>query len=270
MTQPKCSIVTSHHKPINFISVFTDDTFLLQFMRTKKFRVDKATELFENYMLLKHSVPKWCDFNDETISRLWSMYENGVAYPLMERDDEGRRILFIQARKLDPKIFSLADAVHLMTWIAKVILEEEETQISGIVTIVDLSDISFGHLRLLSVSDVIDFVSVIKNGCVGRQKGMYLVSLPSFASFFLEVAKKATNEKLRKRIHLVDDMDAMKNIIGASRLPLELGGDVSEAEMMRNFRKLADQREDIVKSIQQGVDWDRVALDGENSSCSIM
>lgn len=87
----------------------------------------------------------------------------------------------------------------------------------------------------------------------------------------LEVAKKATNEKLRKRIHLVDDMEALKNIIGASSmLPLELGGAVSEAEQMRNFRKLADQREDIVKSIQQGVDWDRVALDGENSSCSIM
>jgi len=147
---------------------------------------------------------------------------------------------------------------------------EEETQISGIVTIVDLSDISFGHLRLLSVTDVIDFVSVIKNGCVGRQKGMYLVSLPSFASFFLEVAKKATSEKLRKRIHLVNDMEALKDIIGASKLPLEQGGAVSEAEMMRNFRKLADQREDIVKSIQQGVDWDRVALDGENSSCSIM
>lgn len=227
-------------------------------------------ELFENYMLLKHTVPKWCDFTDAVLTRLWSLYETGLAYPLAKRDSEGRRIIFVQTRKMDPKMHTMADAIHLMTWIAKIILEEEETQIAGIVTIVDQSDITFSHLRLLSVTDVINFVSVVKNGCVGRQKGMYLVALPSFANFLLEVAKKATNEKLRKRIHLVENIEALKSVIDPSILPLELGGTMSEAEMMRSFRKLADDRENVVKSIQEGVDWDRVTLDGESSSCSLM
>ena len=251
-------------------NVFLDDKFLLQFLRTKKFRLDKATELFENYILLKHSNPRWYDFNDAAISRLWLLYETGVAYPLMERDEEGRRIIFVQTRKLDPKLFTASDAIQLLTWIAKVILEEEETQISGIVTIIDQSEINFGHLRLLSVTDAIDFVSVVKNGSVGRQKGMYLVSLPSFASFMLQVAKKATNEKLKKRIHVVEDMETMKTLINPSLFPLELGGVVPEAEMMANFRKLANEREDDVRSIQEGVDWDKVAFDGQNSACSIM
>lgn len=221
-------------------------------------------------MLLKHSVPKWYDFTDDVISRLWSLYATGIAYPLMQRDEEGRRIIFVQTRKMDPKLYTLTDAIHLMTWIAKVILEEEETQIAGIVTIIDQSEISFGHLRMVSVSDAIDFVSVVKTGSVGRQKGMYLVSLPSFASFMLEIGKKATNEKLRKRIHVVDDMEAMRSIIDPSILPFELGGVTTEAEMMAHFKKLADEREETVKSIQEGVDWDRVALDGQNSACSLM
>jgi len=255
---------------VYFADCRQDDKFLLQFLRTKKFRVDKATELFENYILLKHSNPRWYDFDDSAISRLWTLFETGVAYPLMERDQEGRRIIFVQARKMDPKLFSASDAIQLLTWIAKVILEEEETQISGIVTIIDQSEITFGHLRLLSVSDAIDFVSVIKAGSVGRQKGMYLVSLPSFASFMLEIAKKATNEKLKIRIHVVEDMAAMKSMIDPSLFPLELGGTVPEAEMMTTFRKIANEREDAIKSIQEGVDWDRVALDGQNSACSIM
>lgn len=226
-------------------------------------------ELFENYMLLKHSVPRWYDFNDDAIERLWMLYETGVAYPLAERDKEGRRIILIQTRKMDPKEFTASDAIHLLTWIARVILEEEETQIAGIVTIIDQSDISFGHLRMLSINDSIDFVSVVKNSTLGRQKGMYLVNLPSFASFMFEVAKKAANEKLRERIHLVDDMEKMKAIVDTSLFPLELGGSVPEADMMKSFKKNADEREAVIRSIQDGVDWDRVALE-DGSSCSVM
>lgn len=226
-------------------------------------------ELFENYMLLKHSVPRWYDFNDDAIERLWTLYETGVAYPLAERDKEGRRIILIQTRKMDPKEFTASDAIHLLTWIARVILEEEETQIAGIITIIDQSDISFGHLRLLSISDSIDFVSVVKNSTLGRQKGMYLVNLPSFASFMFEVAKKAANEKLRERIHLVDDMEKMKAIVDPSLFPLELGGSVPEADMMKSFKKIADEKETVLRSIQDGVDWDRVALE-DGSSCSVM
>lgn len=179
-------------------------------------------------MLLKHSVPKWYDFNDDAFTRLWRLFDTGVAYPLIERDSEGRRIILIQTRKMDPKEFTSADAIHLLTHIARVILEEEETQISGIITIIDQSEITFGHLRLLSVSDAIDFVAVMKHGTIGRQKGMFLVSLPSFASFMLEIAKKATNEKLRQRIHVIDSMETIKGIIDPKLFPLELGGSIPE------------------------------------------
>jgi hypothetical protein len=221
-------------------------------------------------MLLKHNVPRWYDFTDDAISRLWLLYATKAAYPLVERDEQGRRIILIQARLMDPKFFTSADAIRLLTWIARVILEEEETQISGIVTIVDFSEITFSHMRILSVSDAVDFVSVMKSGTVGRQKGMFLVSLPSFASFILEVAKKAANEKLRQRIHVIEDMESMKSIIDPSLFPLELGGTIPEVEMMESFKKLADEREKALRSIEDGIDWDRVALDGENSNCSLM
>lgn len=227
-------------------------------------------DLFESHMLLKHSVPRWYDFNDEAISRLWCLYETGAAFPLKERDKEGRRIILVQTGKLDPKEYTAADAIHLLNWISKTILEEEETQIAGIITIIDQTNISFGHIRLISMSDLFDFANVVKNSTVGRQKGIYLVNTPSFASFIFEVAKKAANDKLRERIHLVENMEDMKMHIDASLLPLELGGTVSESEMMKSFKETAEEKERDLRSIQAGVDWDRVALDGENSNCSMM
>jgi CRAL/TRIO domain len=231
--------------------------------------MEKSKDLFESYMLLKHSVPRWCDFNDETLSRLWVLYETGVVYPLQERDSEGRKIIFVQPRRCDPKLFTFADGVLLITWIAKAILEEEETQIAGLITIIDHSELTFAHVRMASVSDAIDFVSVVKNGVVGRLKGMYHVALPSFASFMLEVGKKTATEKLRKRIHVVDDMESLKAIIDPALLPLEHGGTIPEADMMRTFKKFADTNESTLRSIQDNVDWERVALEGQ-SSCSLM
>jgi hypothetical protein len=122
---------------------------------------------------------------------------------------------------------------------------------------------------MASVGDAIDFVSVVKNGVVGRLKGMYHVALPSFASFMLEVGKKTATEKLKKRIHVVDDMEALKSFIDPALLPLEHGGTIPEAEMMKTFKKFADTHEPIMRSIQDTVDWDRVALEGQNS-CSLM
>lgn len=231
--------------------------------------MEKVFELFETYMLLKHSIPKWCDYNEQAMERMWMLYESGVVYPLLERDSEGRRVILVQPRKLDPKLFTIADAIHLGVWIAKALLEEEETQISGLVTIVDQSEVTFSHIRLFSVGDILDFVTMLKSAAVGRQKGMYLVSLPSFASFMVEIAKKAMSEKLRKRILVLDDMETLKALIPSSMLPFEHGGSVPEIEMMRSFKKLAEERDDDLRAIQEGVDWDRVELEGQ-SSCSLM
>lgn len=251
------------------LSLFLDDKFLLQFLRTKKYRMDKTKDLLEGYLLLKNSVPRWYDFNDDNLTRMWSLYESGVAYPLAQRDSEGRRIILVQAKKFDPKVFNWADAMRLLAWVAKVILEEEETQISGIITILDHADITFSHMRLVGVNDAIDFVTVIKQAVVGRLKGMYMVALPSFASFMLELVKKAATQKLRKRIHVVNDMETMKTLIDPSLFPSELGGSIPESQMMESFKKLANERDEVLRSIQEGVDWDRVALDGE-SSCAMM
>ena len=231
--------------------------------------MDKAKDLFESYMLLKFTIPKWGDYTDIALEKMWQLYKSGVAYPLMERDSEGRRVIFVQPRKLDPKFFTLADAIHLGVWIAKTILEEEETQISGIITVVDQSEVTFGHIRLFSVSDIVDFVTMLKISAVGRQKGIFLVSLPSFASFMLEIARKALSDKLKKRIHLVDQMEDMKLLLPTAILPLEFGGTVSEADMMKSFKKVADERDDVLKSIQDGVDWERVEFENQ-SSCSLM
>lgn len=98
------------------------------------------------------------------------------------------------------------------------LLEEEETQIAGVATIIDHEGITMKHTSLFSVTDIVDFADCLKNA-VGRYKQLFLVNLPTFAVFLLDVARSTLNDKLKKRIVLPKSVDDLKNYIDPSLLP---------------------------------------------------
>lgn len=149
-------------------------------------------------------------------------------------------------------------------------MEEEETQISGFVVIVDCSNVTLSHFSLFPVADVINFVKIIKLSSVGRHKRMLMINLPSFANLMLEVAKKVMSEKLRNRITLLKDMSELENEFDVSILPAENGGLYPQSEMLKNFKELSAQRMEMINKINDGVDWERVAFENDNESCSLM
>lgn len=89
-----------------------DDVFLLQFLRTKKYSMDSAFKSFENYNLAQKKYSKWFDIAEKDFERMMELYRTGYIYPLHERDDVGRKIIFIQIKRLEPGYFTSADAIR--------------------------------------------------------------------------------------------------------------------------------------------------------------
>lgn len=243
----------------------------MQFLRTKKYDFTRAKDLFEKYMLLKFTFPKWFNYSEDERKKFWELFDTGFITPLKNRDEEGRSVIFIQAQKLDPKKFDFADILRLITRVAQIMLEEEETQISGFVVIVDCTNVNFSHYALFPLADVVNFVKIIRMSSVGRHKKMIMVNLPSYATIMLDIAKRVMSEKLRSRILLLKDMAELENEIDTSILPSEVfNGNDSQFSMLESFKLLSNQREEIIKSINDGVDWERVEFENDNESCSIM
>lgn len=115
------------------------------------------------------------------------------------------------------------------------------------------------HTSLFSVSDIVDFADCMKNA-VGRYKQLYLVNLPTFAVFLLDVARSTLSDKLKSRIILPKNMDDVKNFIDIKLLPKEFGGEISEADHMEifneYFRSVRPQLERIKN--EREIDWNRV------------
>lgn len=230
--------------------------------------MENTFESFEKFFLFRKKYERWCNIDDDAINRLWELFDSGYAFPLMERDDEGKRIIFVQTRKFDTGKFTSADAIRLLGLIVMTLMEEEETQIAGISTISDFTGVGFSYFKLFSIRDVKDFADCAKNASVGREKENYLINLPSFAVLLFEIGRKALNEKLRQRLIVTKDMDQLKTFVEPNLLPKEHGGSFTEKEMMQNFKMCFKAHENNINAINDYIiDWEEAEPKG---TCTLM
>lgn len=97
---------------LDFLMPPTDDIFLLQFLRTKKYSMDMAFKSFENYNLAQKRYSKWFEIDESDFLQMTNLYKAGYIFPLRERDEEGRKFIFIQLKRLNPEFFTSADAIR--------------------------------------------------------------------------------------------------------------------------------------------------------------
>ena len=150
-----------------------DDDYLLQFLRTKKYSNAAAFKLLENHLTAKVLYPKWFVYGDSDVLKMRELYKTGYIYPLLERDEEGRRIILVQVRKMDPTIYNSGDIIRLSALVSSTIMEELETQVAGYIGIIDYAEVTMKHISVFSITDIKDYMDCLKNASVGRLKGLY-------------------------------------------------------------------------------------------------
>lgn len=215
--------------------------------------------MFEKFLVSCQTHPRWfknLTFDDE---RMRELYESGYIFPLKKRDQNGCRVVLIQACKLDAKKFTFAEVLKVINLIIFTLLEEPETQIAGVAYIIDHKDISLDYITLFSLIDVRNYLKCIQNAIPCRQKQGTWVNLPSFAVKITDFAKSLISAKLRGRAYFYKDMEKLFEHIDPSILPEEYGGQTPIKEMMEDFRVLVELRKEKLQQIDaQQIDLERV------------
>ncbi|XP_053673152.1 clavesin-1-like [Anopheles nili] len=227
----------------------TDAPFLLRFLRTKKFSIPAATEMLEKYLMIRQVYPNWffkLDINDPELE---AIIDSGYLFPLPERDEQGRRIIFSNSGKFDTSRFTSAQLIKIHSLVLETLMDEEESQISGYVHIMDDSELTIGFLSVWSFADIRNLAHCVQNSLPMRQKENHFVNLPSFANKLSEFILSVLSEKLRNRVHVHRGWDELKTKINPKLLPKEYGGTVPVAECIAQFKKQMKQRRDIVLAL---------------------
>ena len=219
--------------------------------------MNETFQTFERMYLSRKRYPKFFDYTTDDFERMLRLLDLGYCVPMPKSDKEGRRIILIQTKKCDMNIYSTYDAIRLLCYVITVLLEEEETQIAGIVCLFDHAGANINHL--MAPTDVRDFMHFVKHCSACRQKGTFVMNLPSFANFILEIFKSALSEKLKKRFVLIKSKDDLSNFFDLDLLPESHGGKLSDEEILNDFKKLRDEkRPNLLKFLNVKIDWTKI------------
>ncbi|XP_026475304.1 retinaldehyde-binding protein 1-like [Ctenocephalides felis] len=221
----------------------TDDLFLLRFLRVKKFSVPMAQQMLLKYLNLRKTFPHFAlklDFLSPTVQEI---IDAGYIFPSPIKDKHGRRVVFYIASNFDPYKYSNADQarVHFITY--ETLLEDQENQVMGLTHAGDLKGAQAAHVSLWTVSEFARIVKWGEHSIPMRHKQVHVLNMPSAIRYVYEFSKTRISAKIKDRIMIHQDLNAMHEHLDKACLPAEYGGTIPIREMVQLWKKeLTDKR----------------------------
>ncbi|XP_014294337.1 retinaldehyde-binding protein 1 [Halyomorpha halys] len=232
-----------------------DAPFLLRFLRSRKYSIPQAQEMLERYLAIRQLYGEWFRQLDPTDPKMSALIDSGYCFPLIEKDEFGRRVIFTAIGNFKATEFTAADMVRYHAMVIESLLDEEESQVTGYTQIYDENGLSMAHLAMWSLTDIRNIIRCIQNSLPMRHKSSHFLSLPSSANTIFEFFTSLLNEKLKKRIVIHKSIEDLHQHIKKDILPKEYGGTVSISDMTNKFKQ------DLMEKRQKLLDLDKLEID---------
>ncbi|XP_063698147.1 retinaldehyde-binding protein 1-like [Culicoides brevitarsis] len=213
-----------------------DDSFLLRFLRAKKFDVAAAGELFENYLFYNNFYPQWfknISTGDEIVAEI---IDSGWIVPLPKKDKAGRQIIFYRTKRLDPDRVTSADMTKAQELVCRRLLQDDEVQIGGAIFLSDDADLLQDHITMWTLVDFKKFFDFTSKGAPINLVAIYRMNLPGFARSFYEVVGTVMGPMLKDKMKIITDNAHLHSLIDPSLLPSEYGGELDLKQIEEDFK----------------------------------
>ncbi|XP_030766878.1 alpha-tocopherol transfer protein-like [Sitophilus oryzae] len=199
------------------------DEFLLRFLRARKFNSKKAFQMLQRYLLMKLKCPEL--FACPLPSECERTFELQAQYMLPSRDQWGRRVYIMRVDNFDSSKVSIDDIFRTNILALEQVVREPETQIAGLVVILDMAGLSLQHAKFFTPYYAKRMVELVQETFPLRFKGFHVVNEPFYFDAIMTVLKPFLKDKIKKRIYLHgNDITALHAFVSSDILPMEYGG----------------------------------------------
>ncbi|VVC28817.1 Cellular retinaldehyde binding/alpha-tocopherol transport,CRAL/TRIO, N-terminal domain,CRAL-TRIO lipid [Cinara cedri] len=176
-----------------------DDAFLLKFLRARKYNVNKAFKLIQNYYEVKERSPALFDLTGPTKSKV--LLESGTIFMLPYRDQQGREIYVFRLKNISPGI-TIEDVFKMNLMMLEIVSEKHETQLAGMVAIADFTGFEWlKHYQYLSPYYAKKSAEVVQDSFPLRFQGFHFINEPLYLYTIYSIIKPFLKEKIRCRVH---------------------------------------------------------------------
>lgn len=207
------------------LKIQTDDAYLLRFLRASCFDHEDAFTLIHKYFEMKADERNKQLFNNMRPSSIKHVLEAGVTGEYFHRDKLGRRVIVLRPGKWDTSKFSITDIFKTNFMTLFKFVEEEETQIKGVVTLFDMNGVGFGQMTHLSPFFAKRITALLQESFPMRLKAMHFVNEPAVFDYLFAILKqfmsKETIDKIKVHGH---NLEELTEYFDVEHLPQEYGG----------------------------------------------
>lgn len=202
-----------------------DDEFLLVFLRACHFYPQSALKKMKSVAAFRKDYAHLVRGLQLEPLKEKLLYGN-IINVLKNCDQFGRRVMILNVGGIwDPEFVSGEESFQLLYGAHLVALLEPETQIRGVVCILDFDGLSFKQVKVLTPNYLIRLLAFIQDAFPLRLKEVHVIKQPFIFKAVWSLAKPLINEKLRNRIHFHGgDMKSLHKFLEPDYLPRNFGG----------------------------------------------
>lgn len=239
------------------------DEFLVRFLRARKFDSTKAFHMLQRYFLMKIKCPEL--FQCPLPSECGSVFELQAQNMLIQRDQLGRRVYIIRVDNFDSTKVTIEDVFRTNVLALEQIVREPETQVAGIVVILDMAGLSLQHAKFFTPYYAKKMVELVQETFPLRFKGFHIINEPFYFDAVVAILKPFIKEKIRKRIILHgSDLSSLHAFISTEILPSEYGGSAGNFDNRTWYLQLLADEEYFKNVRTFGYKVDNINLNDED------
>lgn len=241
-----------------------DDDFLLRYLRTAKFGQLRAQTMLDNFWTVRSSptkgVPDWFANMDPLNPDVSKLLDLGIQFPLPGRDKDGRKVVLIRTGAYDPKETPMSDVMKIGFITSDLLLLEEETQVNGVVILLDFTLFGTQHVWCWSRDTISKAMKCWQDVYPTRNKGINYYNTPTLFNALFEVFQYFMKEKMKKRLHFhKDDLKSLHKEVPKKMLPNEYGGEAGALQdLIQDYKEyVIKHRGELELMSKFGVDEDK-------------
>nr|XP_026500783.1 clavesin-1 [Vanessa tameamea] len=232
-------------------NVRQDESFLLRFLRHKKYSVPMAQQTLLKYLNLRKFYPNIFTKIDCEDPKIKEILSNGYIVVSPLRDSKGRRVIVYNMGKFDASKFGCWDMCRAHVVVYETLMEDPTDQIFGFTHVGDGNGSTTAHV---TTWNPIDFARLIKWGEQSipmRHKEFQLINIPVALKYIIDFAKSKVSTKMNERLHIHTNIKNLQNEVDVSCLPTNYGGHIPLQDMIKYTRDLMMEKRQTLLALDE-------------------
>ncbi|KAL7734717.1 hypothetical protein ACLKA6_011006 [Drosophila palustris] len=203
------------------------DQFLLSFLRGSKFSLEKAKHKIDRYYTLQAAIPEV--FNEHRLAddpQVLQIIRMGVILRIpLDEHDTSPAVTIIRAGAYDTAKYKFQDIIRVGSMFGEIMmLEDDNANVSGYIEFLDMAGITAANLFALQPNLLSKFSAFADEAMPTRQKGIHFINAPSSFESGFNSLRSLFPDKIRNRVSVSSDPEAIFERVRREYLPKEYGG----------------------------------------------